>query len=76
MAPCERITLYSHVNKYFDTEKVIILAVYHSILEFKLNNEYEPKVQTLRVFTSKLGDRLQLGIAAIVPSLFDLELRR
>lgn len=30
-----------------DSDKVIaILAVYHSILEFKLNNEYELKVQT------------------------------
>lgn len=34
--------MYTQVHKYLDSDKVIaILAVYHSILEFKLNNERE-----------------------------------
>lgn len=38
---------YSQAHKYLDIVQVmVILPVYHSILEFKLNNEYDLKVQT------------------------------
>lgn len=36
--------MYSQVHKYFDINKVnVTFCVYHSILELKLNNEYEIK---------------------------------
>lgn len=50
------------VHKYLNINQVIIiLAVYHSILGIKLNNDYELKMQTFScnfwVFTSKSGEQ-------------------
>lgn len=60
------------VNIWTLTKLLFILAVYCSVLEMTLKNEYELKVQTflfnLRIFTSNSG----VGITAlfIIPSLF------
>lgn len=52
------LLLYSQGHKYLDIDKVIVIVtVYHNILEFKLNNGYKLKLQTyninLKIYTSK-----------------------
>lgn len=68
--------VYSKVQKYLDVEKVIvILSVYNSILELKLNSEPEDKMQTFRFdfreYTSKLTEWCTaLFTCAPSPALF------
>lgn len=45
MRSIEAVYVYSQLHKYLD-KVIVILAVHLSVLEFKLNDEYEQKVQT------------------------------
>lgn len=59
----------------------VILARFYSMLELKLNNKYEHKVQTfsliLKIFTSKSSEQCNYGIYVYVatrpPILSDKE---